>query len=392
MVVFPDRIDRPLVGATVAEGLRPLADAPAVVAPLLDDIDLLPEILADVGGPQATGDAVAGELPGVAEAPGVDLRPGRRHVHQRVVGRHGVAAAGVAPVDVDAEDRAEPRARVLAVAQWVALVAAVAKADVKQAVWAEDDRPAVVVVERLLQLEHHLLAGRVGPVGIVAANAESRNLLGSAPVGGRAVADEELAVLAKPGMEGETEQPLFIGHSPGPRAGPQVEEELCNAAATTGHDVDHARLFEDKPAARAVAGMGHQERPQRLGRFPGVGLRRPALPDDIRKCRHRLYRCRAVLGLLGGATCGELTHLDRAEGDKIAVILEAEMPAVRLSERGELRELARGDAGVPVRLPFLELIVADPVDADFARAGHDPQIEMVPLAGWAGRIERGQWA
>ncbi len=54
--------------------------------------------------------------------------------------------------------------------------------------------------------------------GIVAADVESRNLLGSAFVGDRAGADEALAALAKPRMEGEAEQPLLIARGPGTRA------------------------------------------------------------------------------------------------------------------------------------------------------------------------------
>jgi hypothetical protein len=47
------RPDGPLLAA--GERVEPLAHAPAVVAAVLDDVDLLPEVLADVAGPERAG-------------------------------------------------------------------------------------------------------------------------------------------------------------------------------------------------------------------------------------------------------------------------------------------------------------------------------------------------
>ena len=55
------------------EGVEALADAPAVVAAVLDPMDHLPEVLADVAGPELTGLAVEAELPDVPQADAVDL-------------------------------------------------------------------------------------------------------------------------------------------------------------------------------------------------------------------------------------------------------------------------------------------------------------------------------
>src|SRR5512135_565356 len=99
-----------------AERVEALHDAPAVIAAVLDDVDGFPEILAHVARPEPAGLAVEGDLPGVAQANGVDLGcpVGELRVAQRrvVLGDAiGLAAGGV--VDVDPQDRAEPVSRVL---------------------------------------------------------------------------------------------------------------------------------------------------------------------------------------------------------------------------------------------------------------------------------------
>ena len=57
------------------ERVAPFLDAPAVVAPLLDHPDHLPEVLADVADPEPPGLGVEAHPPGVAEPEGPDLRP-----------------------------------------------------------------------------------------------------------------------------------------------------------------------------------------------------------------------------------------------------------------------------------------------------------------------------
>ena len=56
-------------GRTCAERMQSFAAAPAVVATLGDQVDLLPQVLADVGAPQHAGLAVEGHPPDVAEGP-----------------------------------------------------------------------------------------------------------------------------------------------------------------------------------------------------------------------------------------------------------------------------------------------------------------------------------
>ncbi len=90
-------------------------DAPAVVAAVFDQVDHFPEVLADVARPQIAGLAIEGELPDVAQADAVDLgRPVgviRRAAHWVVLGNAVFFAVG-GMIDVDAEDRGEPIARI----------------------------------------------------------------------------------------------------------------------------------------------------------------------------------------------------------------------------------------------------------------------------------------
>src|SRR5262249_22260567 len=70
VVVFPDRLDDVLAWADAfeAEGMQAFADAPAVVAPLFDDIDFFVQVLTYVRRPQLAGLAVERHAPDVAQA------------------------------------------------------------------------------------------------------------------------------------------------------------------------------------------------------------------------------------------------------------------------------------------------------------------------------------
>src|SRR5262249_23168562 len=134
----PDR--RRTVGALAAlwlERVEALADAPAIIAPVLDPVHHLPEVLTHVAGPQLAALAVQTEFPDVPQADGPDLG--------RPVQILGVALPGVvlgdtielAPlrvIDVDPEDRGKPVARVLPGRQGIVRGAAVAQRDIQEAV------------------------------------------------------------------------------------------------------------------------------------------------------------------------------------------------------------------------------------------------------------------
>ena len=114
-------------------------------------VDLLPLVLADVGDPQ-----VAGRRGRRRTATGCGRRRARsraRRPRRRRTGCRGMRVGGsssVAALGVDAQDLAEQGRRVLPVAVGVAAAAAVAQADVEEAVGAEGELAAVVVGGRLV--------------------------------------------------------------------------------------------------------------------------------------------------------------------------------------------------------------------------------------------------
>ena len=55
------------------ERVETFANAPAVVAAILDQVDHFPQVLADVAGPEFAGLAVEAEFPDVSQADAVDL-------------------------------------------------------------------------------------------------------------------------------------------------------------------------------------------------------------------------------------------------------------------------------------------------------------------------------
>src|SRR5688500_11142788 len=137
-----------------AGGERALEAAPAVVAAVRHAVDLLPLGLTDVSHPERSRTPVEAPAPRVAQPGGVDLRAGLRsgpvHVAARRAGERIVAGDGVGPRhgDIDAQHLAEQRRHQLAVADGAVLVipaAAVADADVEEAVRTEGDVAAVVV-------------------------------------------------------------------------------------------------------------------------------------------------------------------------------------------------------------------------------------------------------
>src|SRR5262249_13192180 len=117
-----------------AEGVATLHHAPAVVAAFLDPVNHLPEVLPHLAAPQRARLFVEAVLPRLAQAVGVDLRPGALRRAEGVVLRDGVVLTRVGLIHVDAQQRAEQVAEVLAGLELVGDAAAVAGADVEVAV------------------------------------------------------------------------------------------------------------------------------------------------------------------------------------------------------------------------------------------------------------------
>ena len=187
--------------------LAALHDAPAVVAAALDAEDHLPQIPADITHPQVTGLEVKTHPPRVAEAVRPDLRPGTERGGKRVVRWHTIGKAGVAAVDVDAQDRCQQVADVLPGFQAVRRVRrlGVAGRNVEHSIRTEVERAAVVSASE--PFEQHLTRGEIdhswgGRLGKPIANEMRAVLL----LGTQRVAGKQLAVLGKFGMEREAKR------------------------------------------------------------------------------------------------------------------------------------------------------------------------------------------
>ena len=324
--VLPDRIDESRAGGGVGRcvGLVPFAQAPAVVRPLRAEIDLLPQILSDVGDPQSAGAPIERHPPRVAQAVGPDLlaHAGGARRLAAVLGHHGDEGIVIGDsvgrllpfgVDVDPQHLAEEVLEVLPVAERIILLAAVAVGDVEIAIGAEADRAPFVVPRRVLDAEDLLAAGCIGRIGIVLRYAvaledhrEGRRL--------RGVVDEELAVLGEPGMEGEAEEPLFVLLVGVVDLLGEVEEHLrrCRVGA---EEMDRPLLLRHEQPPRSITGVRQQDRPQRIRCAIDIG--RPAGPDEIGErlngldrqrrlidrptlCHGRGGSCRSVGGRRGG--------------------------------------------------------------------------------------------
>ena len=84
------RADRRRPDLVRLDRLRPFHGGPAVVAPLFDAMDRLPQLPADVADEQRASLAVKAHPPGVAEAVRPHLGPGAFSPDERVILRHGV--------------------------------------------------------------------------------------------------------------------------------------------------------------------------------------------------------------------------------------------------------------------------------------------------------------
>src|SRR2546427_9841729 len=149
------------------EASGPLHEAPAVVLATRAggrlEVHLLTGALADVGDEEIPPQPVEAEPPGVAETVRPDLGPRARRAPEGVRCRDRI---GSGAVHVDAEDLAEELAEILGAVAGIARAAAVAQADIEEAVRPERELPAVVVGEGLGDGQEDPRRGEVGDVRI----------------------------------------------------------------------------------------------------------------------------------------------------------------------------------------------------------------------------------
>src|SRR5207245_10334880 len=89
------------------DGLRSLHRRPAIVAALLDAVNRLPQLPADVADEQLSGLAIEAHAPGVAKAVSPHLWPRSLHADEGVVFRHGVVLGAVLAFHFDSQDRGD---------------------------------------------------------------------------------------------------------------------------------------------------------------------------------------------------------------------------------------------------------------------------------------------
>src|SRR5437870_5148148 len=102
-MVLPDRFHHVVTDADPfgAEGMQALPPVPAVVAAGPEQVDLLIEILTDVGGPELTGLPIERHPPDVAQAVGPYLRKCLVSAHEGIVLWNGVRLIRIAMVNVN---------------------------------------------------------------------------------------------------------------------------------------------------------------------------------------------------------------------------------------------------------------------------------------------------
>src|SRR4051794_23707411 len=137
------------VGAGLAigeEDMAALGQAPAVIAALLDQVNLLPEILTVLADPELARLAVEAEPPGIAQAVGPELGPGAGASDEGVVPGYAVVPARVGVIDVDSQHGRQQVIQGLPRHVCVRAAGAVSRRDVEEAVVAEVKVAAIVAV------------------------------------------------------------------------------------------------------------------------------------------------------------------------------------------------------------------------------------------------------
>src|ERR1017187_4677879 len=275
---------------TVRTGLvkmRAFADAPTVVSALGDEINFLPQILADVADPERAGLAVKTVTPRVAQAVGVNFMTRARTVFMRkriVLGNavaqfvRAVAVANpVTGVDVKTQHFCEQGGGVLAAAERIAARATIAEAEVKKSVQTKCEFAALVVAERLRHFQHDALGFQIGLVRLICGDGEFADDAANGIIlrlrvlaGGilLIVINVKQFVRLEARMKRDAQQAAFVFTARFRIAAFDVEKFLRVAAVGTFFDdKNFAGLIHDKQPARTVRRFAHPDRA--LVREPG---------------------------------------------------------------------------------------------------------------------------
>lgn len=273
VTVFGDREETDAgVGGFVfdGEGVATAHELPSVVFAAFAfgglEIDFLPVILADIGDEEVTRFAIEGESPWVADAVGPDFGfgvgmnfgelffgdPEESHLlergDERIILRDRVSAIRGGVFDINPEHFAHESGEILASAEDIAFPAAVADADIEEAIWAEGHFSAVMIAVGEIELHDHLPAFHVGFIGIFGGDLILHDQGGAIePEVG--ISDIEEAVFFELGVKFDAEKTEFEEGTD--RLIFEIEERFFEEF-TVFDDADDAWAFADEEAIGAV--------------------------------------------------------------------------------------------------------------------------------------------
>ncbi len=291
------------------EAMGALLDPPSVVAPVDDEVHLLPAGLPGVSDEQSAGPGIERGIGGIAEPVGEDLRTAVA-VGEGIVLRDAVRRAVPFPLDVEPQHLAEQHVRVLAVARrcvmsqpLVVRAPAVPDRHVQVPVRPEEHLAAVVVhggmvdrqngsggraVDRQAVLRGGELHYDVGMIVTVRrAGPQRRGVERVHPPVGRIVGMESDAKQAALVVAGAQFDDLF----------PQVEERSVGQRSVGHQHMYRADLVDDEHAVIDARGrrrgdrmdkaIGNQLQPELLLDGGLRPLRRVADENEHRRCRYQ---------------------------------------------------------------------------------------------------------
>lgn len=246
-------VERPLKAGFVADGIhagradRSFHLVPAVIFPGSDHADFFPGALSHVPGIEEAGDRVETKPPRVSQAHGPDLCRGAGSKGRIILG-DPVGFSVLLPVDIDAKHFPQECRRILSVPEWIVGRTAVTHSDVEHAVGAEGDSPAVMVGERLGDLENWTFAARIDLIVTGPETPFGDDGLKAGLSGG--VVEIETTVFSKPWMKSEAKEAEFSsGLDP---AG--YVEKRARLELPVSNDADPPVLLHDEKSAAAVTG------------------------------------------------------------------------------------------------------------------------------------------
>ena len=258
------------------ESIKAFAQAPAVVAAVDDDVDLLPTILAHVGENQIVfAAAIKRHAPRIAQTVGEDFRKALLAVGKGIVVRNAV---GRSAIHVEAQHLAEQRVELLAVALGrmaasardiadIVVGTAIAHAHIQKAIRPKGEASAVVIPVRLVDFQNDAFGGWIGGGEICVSGFELAEAFRVIPfrrrVGPkrRAIDDVEFPVGLELRMQRQPEKPALL-HAFVDRDHfrAQIQEGLLGFFPVAVEEMNDTALLREEQAARAVRNGNQRHR------------------------------------------------------------------------------------------------------------------------------------